>query len=64
MAPTRALALLLFACILLSTPAAAQRNFTLPDTVHHTPVDIWSEGTRMAGDLYRPADAPVSPPSS
>lgn len=54
----RATAPLLLACLLFSASTAAQRNFTLPDTVHHTPVDIWSEGTRMAGDLYRPAGAP------
>ena len=45
--------------LLLILPSAtdAQRRPGLPDGVLHGPVDIWSEGTRMAGDLYRPADA-------
>ena len=45
--------------LLLTLPSAAdaQRRPGLPDGVLHGPVDIWSEGTRMAGDLYRPADA-------
>ena len=38
-------------------PAAAQPSFELPDNVASRAVDIWSEGTRMAGDLYWPQDA-------
>ena len=55
---TRALATLLFAALLVPSAATAQTAWQLPDTVKHKPVDIWSEGTRMAGDLYWPADAP------
>ncbi len=45
----------LFAVLLLVTSEArAQRGFELPDTVTRRAVDIWSEGTRMAGDLYAP----------
>jgi len=36
---------------------SAQQRFELPDTITHRSVDIWSEGTRMAGDLYRPSDS-------
>ncbi len=39
------------------TVVDAQREFQLPDTVAHRAVDIWSEGTRMAGDLYWPKGA-------
>lgn len=35
----------------------AQRPSQLPDTVAHRAVNIWSEGTRMAGDLYWPEGA-------
>ena len=38
-------------------PAAAQPSFELPDNVASRAVDIWSEGTRLAGDLYWPQDA-------
>jgi dienelactone hydrolase len=38
-------------------PAGAQQRFELPDNVAHREVDIWSEGTRMAGDLYWPRGA-------
>ena len=38
-------------------PAAAQQRFELPEGVAHRAVDIWSEGTRMAGDLYWPRGA-------
>ena len=41
----------------LGAPAAAQPRFELPDSVAHRAVDIWSEGTRMAGDLYWPRRA-------
>lgn len=34
---------------------SAQQTFKLPDTVTSRKVIIWSEGTRMAGDLYSPA---------
>lgn len=45
--------------LLLTLPSAAdaQRRPALPDGVLHKAVDIWSEGTRMAGDLYQPAEA-------
>ena len=50
---------LLFCCLvavllLVTSEARAQRGFELPDTVTRRAVDIWSEGTRMAGDLYTP----------
>ena len=38
-------------------PAAAQPGFELPAGVAQRAVDIWSEGTRMAGDLYWPDGA-------
>ena len=45
----------LIAVLLLATSEArAQRGFELPDTVTRRAVDIWSEGTRMAGDIYAP----------
>ena len=44
------IAVLLF----VTSEARAQRGFELPDTVTRRAVDIWSEGTRMAGDLYAP----------
>ena len=40
--------------LLVTSEARAQRGFELPDTVSRRAVDIWSEGTRMAGDLYAP----------
>ena len=40
-----------------AAPALAQPRFELPDSVAHRAVDIWSEGTRMAGDLYWPRAA-------
>ena len=46
---------LLSVLLVLPPAAAAQRRPALPDGVLHGTVDIWSEGTRMAGDLYRPA---------
>ena len=46
----------LFWCLigvfLMTSEARAQHGFELPDTVTRRAVDIWSEGTRMAGDLY------------
>ena len=39
---------------LLASVSRAQPPVELPDGVTRTPVDIWSEGTCMAGDLYRP----------
>jgi dipeptidyl aminopeptidase/acylaminoacyl peptidase len=36
--------------------AQAQAYPPLPDDVERKPVTIWSDGTRMAGDLYRPKD--------
>ena len=38
-------------------PASAQPGFELPEGVERRAVDIWSEGTRMAGDLYWPRGA-------
>ncbi len=53
----RAVVVLLIAVVLLlSSATGAQRRPALPDGVLQRAVDIWSEGTRMAGDLYRPAD--------
>ncbi len=46
---------LLSALLAIPTLVAAQDRPTTPDGALHTTVDIWSEGTRMAGDLYRPA---------
>ena len=42
---------------LLAPVSRAQPTAELPDGVTRTPVDIWSERTRMAGDLYRPRAA-------
>ena len=42
--------------LLVTSEARAQRGFELPDTVTRRAVDIWSEGTRLAGDLYAPSD--------
>ena len=53
----RAFVPLLFAVLLIPAAATAQPAWQLTDTVRYKPVDIWSEGTRMAGDLYWPADA-------
>ena len=39
----------------LLVSVSAQQRFELPDTVERRAVDIWSEGTRMAGDLYWPS---------
>lgn len=39
-----------------SASAHAQRQTPLPDTLTMKSVKIWSEGTRIAGDLYRPND--------
>ena len=51
---------LLFWCLIVGLLATsevrAQRGFDLPDTVTRRAVDIWSEGTRLAGDLYAPRD--------
>ena len=38
-------------------PAVAQPGLELPEGVERRAVDIWSEGTRMAADLYWPRDA-------
>ena len=38
----------------LAVAAVAQPQFELPDSVAVRPVTIWSEGTRVAGDLYSP----------
>ncbi len=43
------------------TNAQGQGRPELPEGVTHRAVDIRSEGTRMAGDLYRPADAGDGP---
>jgi hypothetical protein len=40
--------------LLVTGEARAQRGFELPETVTRRAVDIWSEGTRVAGDLYAP----------
>ena len=53
----RVLLPLLSVLLVLPSAAGAQRRPALPDGVLHKTVDIWSEGTRMAGDLYRPADS-------
>ena len=53
--PRAVLLPLLSVLLVLPSAAAAQRRPTLPDGVLHRTVDIWSEGTRMAGDLYREA---------
>ena len=51
---------LLFWCLIVgllaTSEARAQRGIELPDTVTRRAVDIWSEGTRLAGDLYAPRD--------
>ena len=51
----RAAVIPLLAILLLPSVAIAQRP-RVPDGVSHRAVDIWSEETRMAGDLYRPDD--------
>ena len=51
---------LLFWCLIVgllaTSEARAQRGFELPDTATRRAVDIWSEGIRLAGDLYAPRD--------
>ena len=51
---------LLFWCLIVgllaTSEARAQRGFELPDTVTRRAVDIWSEGTQLAGDLYAPRE--------
>ena len=42
--------------VFVAATVTAQQRFELPDEVDHRAVDIWSEGTRMAGDLYWPRD--------
>ena len=43
------------AALLVAAPILGQqRSFVLPDNVTSRQVAIWSEGTRMAGDLYEP----------
>ncbi len=42
--------------LLATSEARAQRGFELPDTVTRRAVDIWSEGTQLAGDLYAPRE--------
>lgn len=40
--------------LLVSGDAAAQQGPSVPENVAVRAVDIWSDGTRMAGDLYSP----------
>lgn len=47
---------ILLVCGFLSSLQAQQR-FQLPEGVARREVDIWSEGTRMAGDIYTPKAA-------
>ena len=51
---------LLFWCLIVgllaTSEARAQRGGELPDTATRRAVDIWSEGIRLAGDLYAPRD--------
>lgn len=49
------LTILLGILLLPPSTARAQQRFQLPDNVTRRSVDIWSEGTRMAGDIYAPA---------
>jgi len=49
------LTILLGFLLLGPSTARAQQRFQLPDNVTQRSVDIWSEGTRMAGDIYAPA---------
>ncbi|MGB7328002.1 MAG: hypothetical protein WBD31_24215, partial [Rubripirellula sp.] len=37
----------------------AKKYPSIPDDVERTSVTIWSDGTRMAGDIYRPKKTPV-----
>ncbi|TWU56365.1 alpha/beta hydrolase [Rubripirellula reticaptiva] len=40
-----------------SRAAAIAQNYpAIPESIQRRPVTIWSDGTRMAGDLYLPAD--------
>lgn len=55
-----AAALIAAALVAIAPDAMAQRP-RVPDGVSHRAVDIWSEGTRMAGDLYRPDDGDTRP---
>ena len=57
MSTLRPVLLPLLPVLLILSSAAAAQGPVLPDGVVQSPVDIWSEGTRMAGDLYRPARA-------
>ncbi|MCY3842473.1 MAG: acetylxylan esterase [Acidobacteria bacterium] len=41
----------------MPAPAVAQPGLELPEGVERRAVDVWSEGTRMAADLYWPRDA-------
>ncbi len=53
--------ILLTAMLLMPAGAVAQHRPSVPDDATHRAVDIWSEGTRMAGDLYWSADAGCRP---
>jgi hypothetical protein len=53
--------LLIIGCLMCASaaaqsPKAAPKTPALPDNVLKRPVTIWSDGTRMAGDLYTPKD--------
>lgn len=52
-------------CLLASAVALAQQdgplNFRIPDDVATRAVDIWSEGTRMSGTVFKAKSAPATP---
>ncbi len=51
----RAIVIVLMLMILAGFEAEAQRRpVEVPDTVIKTTVDIWSDGTRISADLYKP----------
>ncbi len=50
------LRLVAFALLLPATGLAQDDRSPLPDGVSERRVEIWSEGTRMVGDLYAPTD--------
>lgn len=54
-----------FACLLMAGIVHAQQdgplNFRIPDEVSTRAVDIWSEGTRMSGTVFKAKSAPATP---
>lgn len=59
-------AILIAFCFALCAVAQAQQdgplNFRIPDDVSTRAVDIWSEGTRMSGTVFKAKSAPAAAP--